>query len=84
MFTRSELLGWIDWSRIRVHQTLDALTDEMALRPLPHTHRYAGTLFGVIVGSLPLHTLEHATQIRQFLTAAGVKPKPRDDPRARA
>ena len=75
-FTRSELLGWIDWCRARVRHTLDALSDEMALRPLPDTHRYAGTLFGVIVGSLPLHTLEHATQIRQFLTAAGVKPKP--------
>jgi hypothetical protein len=84
MFTKSELLGWIDRCRTRIRQTLDALTDEMALRPLPHTHRYAGTLFGVIVGSLPLHTLEHATQIRQFLTAAGVKPKPYDDPRARA
>jgi hypothetical protein len=78
-FTKSELLGWIDWCRTQVRQTLDALTDEMALRPLPPVHRYAGTLFGVIVGSLPLHILEHATQIRQFLTAAGVKPQARDD-----
>jgi hypothetical protein len=46
-----ELLGWIDWCRTRVRQTLDTRTDEMALRPLPHTHRYAGTLFGVIVDS---------------------------------
>jgi hypothetical protein len=30
-------------------------------------------LFGVIVGSMPLHVVEHASQIRQFLTAAGVK-----------
>ncbi len=36
-----------------------------------------GTLFGVIVGSIPLHVIEHASQIRQFLTAAGVKLQPR-------
>lgn len=76
MFTKSELVGWIELVRTRVRQTLNALTDETAVRPLPHTHRYAVTLFGVIVGSLPLHTLEHATQIRQFLTAAGVKAQP--------
>jgi hypothetical protein len=27
-------------------------------------------LFGVNVGSIPLHVVEHASQIRQFLTAA--------------
>jgi hypothetical protein len=76
MFTKPELLGWIELCRALVRETLDSLTNEMALRPLPNTHRYAGTPFGVIVGSLPLHTLEHATQIRQFIRAAGVKPQP--------
>ena len=33
-------------------------------------------LYGVIVGSIPLHVLEHAAQIRQFLTAAGVEVRP--------
>jgi hypothetical protein len=33
-------------------------------------------LYGVIVGRMPLHVLEHASQIRQFLTAAGVKVQP--------
>ena len=56
-------------------QTLDALTEEMAARPLPSTHRYQGMLFGVIVGSVPLHVVEHAGQIRQS-TAAGVKVQP--------
>jgi hypothetical protein len=32
----------------------------------------------VIVGSIPLHVVEHASQIRQFLTAAGVTPQPRE------
>jgi hypothetical protein len=32
--------------------------------------------YGSKVGSLPLHVVEHASQIRQFLTAAGVKVRP--------
>jgi hypothetical protein len=33
-------------------------------------------LFAVIVGSMPLHVVEHASQIRQFLTAAGLAMQP--------
>lgn len=32
--------------------------------------------YGVIVGSIPGHVIEHAAQIRQFLTTAGVKVRP--------
>jgi hypothetical protein len=70
-FTKSELLGYLDWCRGRVRQTLDGLTGEMAARPLPSAHRDHGMLFGVIVGSMPLHVVEHASQIRQFLTRRG-------------
>ena len=77
MFTRAELLGYIDYGRERVRRTLDALTEDAAARPLPSTHRYHGRLFGVLVSSIPLHVVEHASQVRQFLTAAGVKPQPR-------
>ena len=73
LFTRSELLGYVEWCRARVHQVLDALTEERAARPLPSTHRYRGTPFGVMIGGIPLHVVEHASQIRQFITAAGVK-----------
>jgi hypothetical protein len=59
-----------------VRRTLDALTEDAASRPLPSAHRHHGMLYGVIVGSLPLHVLEHAAQIRQFLTAAGVNVQP--------
>jgi len=76
IFTRAELLGYIDYCRERVRQTLGALNEESAARLLPDAHRYHGTLYGVIVGGIPLHVLEHASQIRQFLTAAGVKVKP--------
>jgi hypothetical protein len=75
-FTKPELVGYLDWCRGRVRQTLDGLTEEMAARPLPAAHRYHGTLFGVVVGGLPLHVVEHAAQIRQFLTAAGVTVQP--------
>jgi hypothetical protein len=77
MFTKAELLGYIDYCRGRVRRTLDALTEDAAARPLPGTHRYHGTLFGVLVGSIPPHVVEHASQIRQFLTAAGVQLQPR-------
>jgi hypothetical protein len=33
-------------------------------------------LFGVMVGGTPLHVVEHASQIRQFLSGAGVKVQP--------
>ncbi len=76
VFTNAELLGYVEYCRGRVRQTLDALTGDMAARPLPSAHRYGGTLLGVIVASVPLHVVEHASQIRQFLTAAGVKVQP--------
>jgi hypothetical protein len=76
VFTRAELLGYIDYCRERVRRTLDELTEVGAVRPLPDVHRYRGTPYGVIVGGIPLHVLEHAAQIRQFLTAAGVKVQP--------
>ena len=77
VFNRAELLGYIDHCRGRVRRTLDALTEDAAARPLPKDHRYGGTLFGVLVGTLPPHVVEHASQIRQFLTAAGINPPPR-------
>lgn len=76
VFTRPELLGYLDWCRGRVRQTLDTLTEESAARQLPSTHRYHDTPYGVIVGNVPGHVIEHAAQIRQFLTASGVKVRP--------
>jgi hypothetical protein len=76
MFTRPELLGYVDSCRDRVRHVLVTTTDQTLARPIPRGHRRHGTLFGVLVGSLPLHVIEHASQIRQFLTAAGVKVSP--------
>lgn len=76
VFLKTELLGYIDHCRPRVHRTLGALTEDEAARPLPEAHRNQGTLYGVIVGSMPLHVVEHASQIRQFLTTAMIKVQP--------
>ena len=76
VFTKAEVLGYLDHCRERVRRALDTLTEDDALRPVPRAHRYHGTLYGVLVGSLPSHLVEHAAQIRQFLTAAGVKVRP--------
>jgi ketosteroid isomerase-like protein len=76
VFTKPELLGYLDWCRDRVGHTLDAFTEETAARPLPGSHRYHDVAFGVIVGSVPVRVVEHASQIRQFLTAAGVRVRP--------
>jgi DinB superfamily len=76
VFTKVELLAYIDYCRRRVRLTLDALTEDAAARPLPRAHRYRGMPYGLIVGGLPLHLVEHASQIRQFLTASGFKVQP--------
>ena len=71
VFTQDELLGYVEWGRGRVRHTLGGLTEEAGARPLPKAHRYGGMLYAVLVGSMPLHVVEHAAQVRQFLTAAG-------------
>jgi hypothetical protein len=76
VFTKVELLDYIDYCRARVRRMLDALSEQRAARPLPETHRNHDVPYGVLVGGIPLHVLEHAAQIRQFLTAAGVSVRP--------
>jgi hypothetical protein len=71
LFSKPELLAYLDHCRDRVQSTLSELTDELAATPVPSTHRYAGTLYGVLLGSIPPHVVEHAAQIRQFLRASG-------------
>jgi hypothetical protein len=67
-WTRAEMLGYIDYCRQRVRDTLAGLTDELASTPLPAAHRYAGHPHAwAITGALG-HTIEHGSQIRQFIT----------------
>ncbi len=50
------------------------MTDEQAATPLPPAHRYRGQPHAWIITGLVGHTTEHASQIRQFITAAGIAP----------
>jgi hypothetical protein len=76
IFSRTELLDYVDYCAARASGKLDDLFEEKAAWPLPDAHRYHGVPYGVMVGSIPLHVIEHASQIRQFLTTAGVKVQP--------
>jgi hypothetical protein len=72
-WSRSEMLTYIDYCRQQVRSTLADMTDEKAATPLPPAHRYGGQPHAWIITSLVGHTTEHASQIRQFITAAGIE-----------
>jgi hypothetical protein len=42
------------------------MNDELAARPLPPAHRYAGQPHALIISAAYGHVVEHAAQIRQF------------------
>jgi hypothetical protein len=67
-WSRSEMLAYVDYCRQRVRDTLAGMTDEKAATPLPPAHRYSGQPHAWIVTSTVGHTIEHASQIRQFIT----------------
>ena len=69
-WTRSEMLDYVTYCRSRVRDTLADTTDEMAARPLPQSHRNAGRPYAWIITRALGHTIEHAAQIRQFITCA--------------
>lgn len=73
-WSRSEMLAYADFCRQRVRSTLAGMTDEKAATPLPPAHRYQGQPHAWIVTGLLVHTTEHATQIRQCITATGMPP----------
>ena len=71
-WTRSDILGYIDYCRQRVRDTLEGMTDEKAATPLPPAHRYHGQPHAWILTGAVGHTIEHGSQIRQFITAGGI------------
>ncbi len=71
-WARTEVLGYVDHCRELVHNKLASITDEQAATPLPAAHRFGGQPHAFIITSLVVHTTEHAAQIRQFITGAGV------------
>jgi hypothetical protein len=65
-WTREEVTAYLAYCRQRVHDTLGELTDELAARPVgAQAQPYASRLM-----RMPLHVVEHGSQIRQFLTSA--------------
>jgi hypothetical protein len=66
------MLGYLDYCRTRVRDTLADMTDEQAATPLPEAHRSSGQPHAWIVMGAVGHTIEHAAQIRQFITAASM------------
>ena len=73
-WSRSDLLEYLHYCRERVRETLKGISDEKAATVLPPAHRYRGQPYAWILTALPGHTIEHASQIRQFITAAGMAP----------
>jgi hypothetical protein len=71
-WTRAEILGYIGYCRQRVRDTLAGMTDEKAATPLPPAHRYSGQPHAWIITGAVGHTIEHGSQIRQFITAASM------------
>ena len=76
VFTRAEMLDYVDYCRGRVQRVTDSLTDELADRPLPETHRYGGKPYGHLISGAALHTVEHAAQICQFIRLTALHGQP--------
>lgn len=80
---RSALLAYVEECRRRVRTALEGMTDERAATPLPPAHRYGGQPHAWVISGLVVHTTEHASQIRQFITGARTPPT-RNAPGSRA
>ena len=61
-YTKAELMSYVAFDRIKVQETIDALTDKQATA----TVRRAGTSFGEFMLRTLLHTQEHASQLNLF------------------
>jgi hypothetical protein len=67
-WTRSEMLGYVEFCRQRVRDTLADMTEEKGATPLPSAHRYSGQQHAWIITAAVGQTIEHGSQIRQFVT----------------
>ncbi len=67
-WTRQEILGYVEYCRRRVRDTLADMTEETGAALLPAAHRNSGQPHAWIITTAAGHTIEHASQIRQFIT----------------
>lgn len=70
-WSRTEILGYIDYCRDAVRSALAEMTDEKAARSVSH---HPAEPHAWVITSMVGHTTEHASQIRQFITAAEIGP----------
>lgn len=63
VFTKAELLGYVDYNRKKYRDVLDNLSDEEASRLLPR----AGQSFAELVVHNLVHAYEHLAQLQLFL-----------------
>jgi hypothetical protein len=73
-WSRQDLVDYTEYCRQRVVEVLEELTEERAATPIggrgqPYAQRLIGKLG---------HVIEHGSQIRQFITAAGIAPARRE------
>ena len=67
-WARAEIVAYIGYCRQRVRDTLADITEDRAATPLPSAHRYRGQPHAQIITAAVGHTIEHGSQIRQFVT----------------
>jgi hypothetical protein len=73
-WSRADLVGYTEYCRQRVVDTLAEVTDERAATVIGRRGQpYAARLIDKLG-----HVIEHGSQIRQFITAAGVAPPTRE------
>ncbi len=68
-WSRTDLLGYLDYCRQRVVDGFKELTEERAMTRLS-TGRHQGNPYAWRLMQMLRHVTEHASQIRQFITAA--------------
>jgi hypothetical protein len=66
----SEMLAYVEYCRERVRTTLEGMSNEQAATLLPQAHRHSGQPHARLITGTLVHTTEHASQIRQFITDA--------------
>lgn len=76
-WSQAEINDYVDYCRERVRDTLAGMTDEKAATPMPPAHRYHGQPYAWVVSALVGHTVEHGSQIRQFINDAQDQKRPR-------
>ena len=74
-WTRPEMLGYVEYCGRRVRDVLADMTEEKGSTPLPPGHRYSGRPHAWIITAAVGHTIEHGSQIRQFVTDRTMAPE---------